>query len=119
MILYICLQFINLLYLPLVKINKVYPLWCKGSTGDSKSLGLSSNLNGGTIKRLNSMQKKVKNITENTKVKYIISDSKEFSRIMDKLDNKKIPYYGIHASECWELFVPIKYKEESDKIILG
>lgn len=38
---------------------------------------------------------------------------------MDKLDNKKIPYYGIHASECWELFVPIKYKEESDKIILG
>lgn len=65
------------------------------------------------------MQKGIKNTTENTRVKYIISDSKEFSRIMDRLDNKKIPYYGIHTLEGWELFVPIKHKEESDKIVAG
>ena len=38
---------------------------------------------------------------------------------MDRLDNKKIPYYGIHTLEGWELFVPIKHKEESDKIVAG
>ena len=79
------------------------------STGDSKSLSLSSNLNGGTIKLSNM-------ITEKTRIKVKILKDKR-SEVEDILDKNDFKYYIItYKGESNLYFKPIDKELILDKV---